>query len=411
MRSEATVLPAQPDSWSECDLYGLAQWQNGLAFGANHFSGDGMPVIKIAELKNGVTSQTKRTAQQFGDEIRVTARDILFAWSGSPETSIDTFRWSGPTGWLNQHIFKVSAAPGVDQDFLFALLRGLRPRFISIAKDKQTTGLGHVTVQDLRALHVHIPPIDEQRRIAGVVGALDDKIEHNRKVRDRLRTLARSRLAHELEVGADRWDEAPLGDVFDIAIGGTWGADSNDGSLVAARVLRGIDVHELAEGALPELRVRYVKPAHLKKRLMQVGDVLVEASGSFCGRSVMVHESWKEIAEEPLTYSNFCKRLVPRQHVTIAAVAWLQLTMAYDAGEVSLYRTGSAFPNLDVAGLLASLLVRIPPEAEAEELARWINLSLDIRLALESGRLATIRDALLPKLVSGQIRVPESYAA
>ena len=45
---------------SDCyALFDLAQWKNGLAFKKIDFSSDGEPVIKIAELKNGITGQTQ----------------------------------------------------------------------------------------------------------------------------------------------------------------------------------------------------------------------------------------------------------------------------------------------------------------------------------------------------------------
>jgi type I restriction enzyme S subunit len=37
-------------------------------------------------------------------------------------------------------------------------LKHLKPTFVEIARDKQTTGLGHVTVQDMKRLQVAIPP-------------------------------------------------------------------------------------------------------------------------------------------------------------------------------------------------------------------------------------------------------------
>jgi type I restriction enzyme S subunit len=186
----------EPEStipWEERALFAIATWQNGLAFRSSHFSERGQPVIKIAELKNGITGQTRYTEQEFDAQMRVSAGDVLFAWSGSPDTSIDTFRWMGPDGWLNQHIFKVTSGPDVDQDFLFGLLRALRPTFVKIARDKQTTGLGHVTLDDLRRLRIHLPPYEEQRRIAGVLGALDNKIEHNERLGARARDVADSR--------------------------------------------------------------------------------------------------------------------------------------------------------------------------------------------------------------------------
>ena len=145
-----------PKGWSTIPVYEVATYLNGLAFRADDFCEptNGLPVIKIAELKSGIDKQTKFTAVEQPKQYRISDGDLLFSWSGSPETSIDIFTWTGIDGWLNQHIFKISHQPPIGRATLFALLKNLKPEFIEIARNKQTTGLGHVTVQDLKRMRV-----------------------------------------------------------------------------------------------------------------------------------------------------------------------------------------------------------------------------------------------------------------
>ena len=67
-------------------------------------------------------------------------------------------------GWLNQHIFKV-IPNGVSKDYLFYLLKSLQPTFAFIASNKQTTGLGHVTIADLKRLNIYVYSLEEQQHI------------------------------------------------------------------------------------------------------------------------------------------------------------------------------------------------------------------------------------------------------
>ena len=150
--------PRFSDRWDKVPLYSLAQWVNGLAFRDIQFSPTGRPVIKIAEIKGGVSGQTKFTHQEFDESVHVRAGDLLFSWSGQPETSIGASWWHGPEGWLNQHVFRVTTGSDVDMTFFYYLLRYLNPNFVGIARNKQTTGLGHVTKSDLEAIDVAIPP-------------------------------------------------------------------------------------------------------------------------------------------------------------------------------------------------------------------------------------------------------------
>ena len=158
--------PEYPEHWKRRPLYSLAKWVNGLAFRDIQFSTTGMPVIKISEVKGGITEQTKFTKHIFDESVRVGSGDLLFAWSGQPETSINAFWWRGPAGWLNQHVFRVTPADGIDRAFFYYLLRYLRPNFVGIARNKQTTGLGHVTKRDLEGIEAAY-----QRSLSSVLSA------------------------------------------------------------------------------------------------------------------------------------------------------------------------------------------------------------------------------------------------
>ena len=176
--AEATLYcPRLPRHWKRTRLHGMATWVNGIAFRNIQFSLPGRPVVKIAEIKNGISSQTKFTRQVFDESVRVRPGDLLFSWSGQPEESIDAFWWRGPEGWLNQHVFRVTPVRGVETTFFYYLLRYLRPHFVAIARNKQTTGLGHVTKRDLQSLEAAFPSAGEQRTIVHILGSLDDKIE------------------------------------------------------------------------------------------------------------------------------------------------------------------------------------------------------------------------------------------
>ncbi|WP_211271562.1 restriction endonuclease subunit S, partial [Brachyspira hampsonii] len=153
-------------NWEEKILYNLAIWKNGLAFKNINFTDSGKPVIKIAELKNGITSQTKFTQDVFDDSVYLKKGDMLFSWSGNPETSIDVFYYNLPNGWLNQHIFKIKTKDGVFYRYFFYILKYLKPNFTAIATNKQTTGLGHVTINDLKKIKIKLPPLEEQKKIA-----------------------------------------------------------------------------------------------------------------------------------------------------------------------------------------------------------------------------------------------------
>lgn len=156
---EDSDLGEIPRGWSATPLYGIATYINGAAYKAFQPNNErrGLPIIKIAELKAGVTKQTKFSDVQMAEKYRIVEGDILFSWSGNPDTSIDTFVWSGGAAWLNQHIFRVLPNHHRERAFVLSTLKSLRPVFAEIARNKQTTGLGHVTAEDMKRLLVARP--------------------------------------------------------------------------------------------------------------------------------------------------------------------------------------------------------------------------------------------------------------
>ena len=202
------------------------------------------------------------------------------------------------------------------------------------------------------------------------------------------------------------WEAGSLGRFFELGLGGAWGDDETSSrASIAVRCLRGIDCHDLAEGRVPDVPSRWLSPNQVGDRTLTAGTILVEGSGSFCGRSLLWRSSYSEVIGERVTYSNFCKRLDALCTPSQAAVCWLQMRKAYRDGELQAYRTGTAFPNFDVHGALANLMVVVPHEAVAREFWKFFGLSQRIDLMAQSRTLAALRDTLLPKLISGDLRV------
>lgn len=180
---EASEKGMLPKGWAFKPLYETAQFINGAAFKSKDFSLEkkGLPIIRIAELKAGITGQTKFTIQNFPEKYLIDDDSVLYSWSGSPKTSLEVFKWFGGKGWLNQHIFKILTDSKPQKLFVYFLLRQLKPTLISIATDKQTTGLGHVTVADMKRLLIPFPNEEVLSCFGDIVGPLYEKASNLEK--------------------------------------------------------------------------------------------------------------------------------------------------------------------------------------------------------------------------------------
>lgn len=188
---EESELGLVPRGWRATPIYELATYINGAAYKAfePNLECRGLPIIKIAELKAGITSQTAYSDVAMPEKYRIDTGDILFSWSGNPDTSIDTFVWHHGQAWLNQHIFRVIPYAVEERSFILQILKYLRPTFAELARNKQTTGLGHVTVADMKRLFVIHPDKTALNLFHATVAPVHERMFENEKQAQTLATL------------------------------------------------------------------------------------------------------------------------------------------------------------------------------------------------------------------------------
>ena len=381
------------DRWTLRSLYSIASYINGRATKSSEVVGDGVPVIKIAELNRGITSQTARVdASVIEDRHWVVDGDLLFAWSGTVGVHI----YRGERAALNQHIFRVVAGDGVDQRFLRYLLQAQLPTFKRYVAAKRTT-MGHVTVRDLRETNVLVPPTSEQHAIASVLGALDDKIESNRRLAAHSKTLLATWFQRIARSAAERQR------VVDIAYEVRRRIHP---AKQPTEIFEQFSIPAFDAGRGPEICTG-ADMASAKTLLPDEPAILVSKLNP---RTKRVW--WPErLGIGRAVCSPEFVALVPRDP---SDAAWLFGCAAFDStfyGQVLAAVSGTTGSRQRVKP--ADVLSATIPVVAPQERAGWESIARDIRrqsvtLLRESRTLSAIRDALLPKLVSGQIRVPLS---
>lgn len=167
-----TEVGTIPEEWDVSLVGQMFRLVNGRAFKPEDWKGIGTPIIRIQNL-NDPTAEYNHSQAPVPERNRVEHGDLLFAWSGTIGTSFGARVWTGPSGVLNQHIFKVH----VDERRMtlpFALLV-----FARVEEDiaKQAHGFKasfvHVKKSDLVKVALPLPPIREQRVIAEALGDVD----------------------------------------------------------------------------------------------------------------------------------------------------------------------------------------------------------------------------------------------
>jgi type I restriction enzyme S subunit len=200
----------------------------------------------------------------------------------------------------------------------------------------------------------------------------------------------------------DGWTETTLGDVVELGKGGAWGADEMEPNRVEAVCLRGTDLADLIDKKHPEAPVRWLTPTELKKAVCAPNTVLIETSGSKCGRSVVLTVEMLSRFELPVVYSNFCRTLRIDTRLLSSRYVEMWFSHKYEAGVIPSYRATSAMPNLDVKSLLRMETIAVPPLGEQKRIVDVVS-SVDAyidALQQQVDTARTARNAVLHELLS-----------
>lgn len=195
-------IEGKPEGWEIRPLDEIADFLNGLALqkfpGENEH--DSLPVIKIAELRNGITANSNRASRKVPQQYVVQDGDFLFSWSGSLLAKF----WTGGEGALNQHLFKVTSNR-YPAWFFSEWVQHHLEEFQMIAASKATT-MGHIQRGHLKAAKTVCPPDDVIEKMGHVMAPMVARIIHNElesRTLSRIRDLLLPRLmSGELRVPA-----------------------------------------------------------------------------------------------------------------------------------------------------------------------------------------------------------------
>jgi type I restriction enzyme S subunit len=304
---------------------------------------------------------------------------------------------------------------------------------------RRQVAVAGITGSDLARLDILVPPLQIQRAIAHILGTLDDKIELNRRQNETLEAMARALFkawfvdfepvrakmegrwqrglslpglpAHLYDLFPDRLVESELGeipegwevksfaDTVEIIGGGTpktsvaeyWDGDIPWFSVVDAPLASDVWVLDT------EKKITHAGVENSSTRILPVGTTILSARGTV-GRLALVGV--------PMAMNQSCYglrgKLGHRGFFNYFTTRQLVSTLQH--------RThGSVFDTI-TRDTLAGVQVVAPPLAVVETFERLVAPALDrIREALfESRSLATTRNTLLPKLISGELCIPDA---
>ena len=302
-----------------------------------------------------------------------------------------------------------------DADFLYYLICSPLIRNPAIKSMVGSSGRQRVQTDVVANLDIELPPIEEQRKIGGLLKAIDDKIELNNKINNNLEQQAQA-IFKEWFIDNpenENWSNGTFSELIQSTLSGDWGKEAPTGNNIKkVYCVRGADIPEVKAGNKGKMPTRYILPKNYASKKLTAGDIVVEISGGSptqsTGRCTAISESLLNRYDSGMVCTNFCRAIKPLSGYSMFIYYYWQYL--YDKGVFFSYENGTTgIKNLDISGFLGTEPIIIPPKEKVLAFDDYCQTVFDRIFAngKESEQLSQLRDTLLPKLMSGELDVSD----
>lgn len=272
----------------------------------------------------------------------------------------------------------------------------------------------HISLKTMREYVFELPSLTDQRRIASILSSLDRKIELNNKINADLEEMAQAIFKNwfvdfepfkdgkfvdsELGMIPEGWKVGRLDEIADV-VGGSTPSKAKPEYYTQKGIVwltpKDLSNHPAVYTSRGEIDITEEGYNSTSTKLMPKGTIL------FTSRAPIGYIS---IAQNDICTNQGFKSLVPKK----AGTCFLYCFLKYVTPEIENKSTGSTFKEASGA-LMKSLQVIMPDQKVFEEFEEIVSpLFARIEsLEKENSRLSLLRDTLLPRLMSGELEVPE----
>lgn len=269
--------------------------------------------------------------------------------------------------------------------------------FLHSIAEGSTSAYPSLKPSDIEALEILLPPLDEQKTIAEVLSSLDDKIDllhrQNQTLEQMAETLFRQWFVEEADEG---WEETTLFDAIELVGGGTPKTSIEEYWNGNIKWLSGGDIASNHKSIITSSEKTITEEGlnNSSAKLLPKFSTVISARGTvgkYC------------IISEPMAYSQSNYGIKPKYQ---DCYFFTYLLINHSVEELNSAAYGSVFDTI-TTNTFKGLEIALPSEKEIKAFEakvenyffKILNNQTHIRT------LTALRDALLPKLMSGEVRV------
>lgn len=320
----------------------------------------------------------------------------------------------GEVGFGSTEYIVFRAREGTDPDFLYYLIRSPLVREPSIKSMVGSSGRQRVQTNVVADLQIAVPGIVEQKCIGDLLKVLDDKIQLNTKINknlaEQIKTICTAWLSDYAPFGGilpNDWSEMSLSSIADFVNGYSYKGTELTESNIAMATIKNFDRKggfklDGYKEIIPSNKLKDTQHAELFDTLVAHTDLTQNAEVIGNAEPVMSKSGYDDIV-----FSMDLVKVVPKsKHISkflIAAILQDKKFKAHCLGYVNgttvLHLSKKALPEYQLY-LPDDLSVLKPLDELVTALYQRISANIEEIIKLE-----TLRDTLLPKLMSGELDV------
>lgn len=373
--------------WKEYQIQDVCRLINGRAYSNDEMLEHGKyKIVRVGNLSGGNSTWFYSDLELPADKYCHNG-DLLFAWACTFGPHI----WKEDNTIFHYHIWKiVEDKDVVDRRFFYYYLKFATGGILGALNGSVMV---HITKSSMEKMIIRIPKkLEDQRRIASILSSLDRKIELNNKINADLEEMAQAIFKNWLSECSD-----------DVTIGGLSLNITNYEKTDAEEVVL-INSSDVTEGYFDHHNYSPNKnlKGHFKKRF-QKGDILYSqvrprnrhwAYCNFDANDYLASTQLMVIRNNPSLITS----ILLYQYI-ISDNVWKEFTLKTET------RSGT-FPQGNYEDLSQ---IRVPYNSDVEGISNQLETlyAKMFMLEKENSRLSLLRDTLLPRLMSGELEVPE----
>lgn len=387
----------------------IANFLSGNAWSASKFKPEGqLPIIRIQNLGENNASSFVYWDDNYDLKFIITKGDMLLSLSGSIKVDV----WKGPDALLNQRIVKISPKQSISERWLYWQISNA---LLEIEKMGKLALVNNVSINDLKAFKVFLPPLEEQKRIVEVLGKADRLRQKDRQLLAHYDQLLQSvflDMFGETNPDSANWEEVSIKDIAAPQKGsmrtGPFGSDLLHSEFVDEGVfVLGID--NVVNNTFEWGKARFItelKYEKLKRYKVHPGDVLVSIMATTGRTAVVPNDMPEAINSKHLAAITLNRKL--------AEPIFLSYSLHSDPKvvfQLTAQNRGAIMNGLNL-GIIKETKINLPPLSLQEQFAE-ITASINKQKSTVEATLTKSEElfqSLLQKAFKGELQLKEVKA-